>query len=292
MMYAKLGAPAWFVREFAKNTEVKVWTRFGIAATVKGQMWSGRNNTTTGNSYVGMAVMSACLQEAGITQSVNIHGGDDYLGIVPDGQQDGFKAAIEKVVPLVGMEPEVVVPRTRQHATFYRKRYVRTIGRTRGVPQFGRVLSKLNLRSNQDAAVGDREYMAGKYMSAAYEHRYVPVIGELLRCVSVQMSPKPHIDADTNRKTGGMSAEKISEVITSVEPLDEDAFSGFLGEVYDITMDELVQAYVQVANGCIDYLNNWVVVTKRGKSTQKPGYAAPFLRGTVADKLVRADLSF
>lgn len=292
MMYAKLGAPAWFVREFARNTEVKVWTRFGITSTVKGQMWSGRNNTTTGNSYVGMAVMSACLEEAGIKQSVNIHGGDDYLGIVPDGQQDGFKAAIEKVVPLVGMEPEVVIPRTRQHATFYRKRYVRSMGRTRGVPMFGRVLSKINLRANQNAKVGDREYMAGKYLSAAYEHRYVPVIGGLLRSVSEMMSPRPYIDADTNRKTGGLSAEKISEVVASVQPLDEEAFSGFLGEVYQVTMDELVDAYTQVANGCIDYLNKWTVVARRGRSTIKPGYVAPFLRGTVAEKLVRTDLSF
>jgi hypothetical protein len=292
MMYRKLGAPDWFVREFAKNTSVNVWTRYGVAATIVGQLWSGRNNTTTGNSYVGMCLMLHCLTEAGIEKSTNIHGGDDYLGIVEEGKESALQASIEKFVPAVGMTPEVVLPKTREHATFYRKRYVRTLQRTRGVPQFGRVLAKLNLRANRNAQVGDREYMAGKYLSAAYEHRYVPRLASYLREVSAQMSDKPHFDLNTNREVGKLSVEQVNAKIDAVEPLSEDDVSGFLNEVYGCSLDELFTCYAQVADSCVDYLNGWTSVDRKGKPVVKPGYTAHYLRSTVAESLVRVDLGY
>jgi hypothetical protein len=291
MLYAKMGAPKWFVREFAANLDVQVWTRYGIAATVSGQMWSGRNNTTSGNSYVGMCLIARSLEVAEIETSTNIHGGDDYLGIVPVGKENDFQRAVEKVVPAAGMTPEFVVPTTREHATFYRKRYVRTIHRTRGVPMFGRVLSKLNLRANMNQQVDDRKYMAGKYLSAAYEHRFVPRIAQYLLQVSQQMSIEPHMDTNTNREVGHMGVEKISELILGVKPLNESDFGDFLHNVYNVTLDELVEAYQQIGDSCVNYLNGWTTVV-RGKVTAKPGFVPSFIRGSVASALVRTDLGY
>jgi len=64
MFYRKLGAPDWFVREFAKTTSIRVWTRYGIAADVVGQRWSGETTTTTGNSYVSMALLQVAHERA------------------------------------------------------------------------------------------------------------------------------------------------------------------------------------------------------------------------------------
>jgi len=193
MFYRKLGAPDWFVREFAKTTKIRVWTRYGVAGSIEGQRWSGETTTTTGNSYVSMALMQAAMDRAGIAESTNIHGGDDYLGYVV-GDADAVKSSIEAVVSVSGMKAEVVPQVGRHHATFYRKRYVRSPIGVRPVPQFGRVLSKLNLRPNRNAQINDRDYMAGKYLCSAYEHRHVPIIRDLLLSTSEALSPTPYLD--------------------------------------------------------------------------------------------------
>jgi hypothetical protein len=290
MLYAKLGAPMWFVKEFARNTSVRVWTRYGVSAHVEGQMWSGVQNTTTGNSYVGMCCILAALQQAGIQESTNVHGGDDYLGVIPQGQEDKFVAALKVAVPAVGMTPEPVIPESREHATFYRKRYVRGRNGTRGVPQFGRVLAKLNVRSNMNSGVNDRDYMAGKYLSAAYEHRYAPGLSNILLEASAAMSDKPHVDAQTNREVGHKGAEFLREKI-EVEPIDYDSFNGFLNDVYGINHDQLCDLYGRVAESCVMWLNKWVTVDKRGKAHSKRGAPVDKLTGEIVDALVRKDVA-
>lgn len=289
MFYAKLGAPMWFVREFARNTSVRVWTRYGIAAHVEGQMWSGVQNTTTGNSYVGMCLILAALMEAGIKESTNIHGGDDYLGVMPEESKEEFVKAIKKVVPASGMTPEPVIPASREHATFYRKRYVRGVNGTRGVPQFGRVLAKLNVRSNMNQNVSDRDYMAGKYLSAAYEHRYAPGLSNILLEASQAMSDKPHLDHNTNREVGHKGVEFIRNQL-GVQPLDVDSFNGFLNDVYGIGHTELCDLYSRVAESCILWLDKWTMATARGRQVSKRGAPVDKLTGDTVESLVRMDV--
>jgi hypothetical protein len=289
MFYAKLGAPAWFVREFQRNLSVRVWTRYGITARVEGQMWSGVQNTTTGNSFVGMVLILAALLEAGIKKSTNIHGGDDYLGVVPREKKEEFVAAIRAVVPAVGMTPEPQIPKSREHATFYRKRYVRGVCGTRGVPQFGRVLSKLNLRSNMNSQVNDRDYMSGKYLCAAYEHRYVPGVREVLMEASQAMSQNPYVDQNTNRFVGHKGVEFIKNA-TMVQPLDRDSFEPFLHDVYGIGHDQLVDMYGRVAESCVAWLDKWTYVDKKHKVKSKRGAPIDKFTGEVVDALVLADV--
>lgn len=288
MLYAKLGAPMWFVREFAKNVSVRVWTRYGVAAHVHGQMWSGVQNTTTGNTYVGMCCMLASLMEAGIEASTNIHGGDDYLGVVPVGSEEKFVEAIRKTVPAVGMTPEPQIPASREHATFYRKRYVRGRNGTRGVPMFGRVLAKINIRSNMNSNVNDRDYMAGKYLCAAYEHRYAPGLSQVLLEASQAMSSEPYVDHNTNREVGHKGAEFIRSKI-GVEPIDVDSFGQFVWDVYGISHDDLVGLYSRVAESCIMWLDKWTFVTRKGRHVSKRGAPVDKLTGDTVDALVRMD---
>lgn len=285
MFYKKLGAPDWFVREFAKNTQVSVWTRYGVAAQVQGQRWSGESTTTTGNSYVSMVLILAALDEAKVEESTNIHGGDDYLGVVVGGE--AFADSITKVVTPSGMKAEVVKPPTRDHATFYRKRYVRAVGKCRPVPQFGRVLAKLNLRANQNSQVGDREYMAGKYYSAAYEHRHVPVIGNILLEYASMFSEKPFFDVRSSKleEMGGVEAIRG---FVGKDILDDDSFSCFLDNVYGVSQHELEQAYRGVAQSCMDYLDGWTFV-RAGKPCVKQGYHPPKVVGEVFEALIKLD---
>jgi len=289
MFYAKMGAPAWFVREFARNTKVRIWTRYGVAATVEGQLLSGVVDTTTTNSYVGMVLILAALKKANIEESTNIHGGDDYLGVVPSNKREEFVEAIKHVVPSVGMTPEPVIPKGREHGTFYRKRYVRGIHGTRGVPQFGRALSKLNLRSNMNSQVNDRDYMSGKYLCAAFEHRFVPGVSQVLLEASQAMSENPYVDRNTNRLVGDKGVEFIKSAI-NVQPLDTHSFNGFLNDVYGINSDQLVDVYSRVAESAVLWLDKWTYVDKKKKIRSKRGAPIDKITGETVQALVLADV--
>lgn len=292
MFYRKLGAPDWFVREFARTDEVRVWTRYGVTAHVKGQRWSGETTTTTGNSYVSMALYQAALERAQIEESTNIHGGDDYLGYIT-GDVKEFKASVEAVTSVSGMVAEVVPQASRHHATFYRKRYVRSSVGTRPVPQFGRVLAKINLRSNRNLQVNDRDYMAGKYLCAAYEHRHVPGIKDLLLQTSEALSETPYLDVRVTKLAEMGGRENVHAVVerSSVHPIPE--FSDYLGEVYGINYDALVDLYARVCQSCLDYCDSWTVVGKGGKSYNRKRngkYIAPMMYGDTVDALTRMDV--
>lgn len=293
MFYRKFGAPLWFVREFAKNTEVRVWTRYGITAHVKGQRWSGETTTTTGNSYVSMALMQAALEKAAVEESTSLHGGDDYLGFVT-GDEEVVKAGIEAVTSASGMKAEVVPQTSRHHATFYRKRYVRSAIGTRPVPQFGRVLAKLNLRANKNTQVNDRDYMAGKYLSAAYEHRFVPGIKDLLLATAVKLSDTPHFDTSQTKLAEMGGAENVMSVVTESRVHSVPEFSDYLQEVYSIGYDDLADVYARVAQSCVDYCDGWTVQdSKTQKWKNKKGsikYNAPKLCGDTVEALVRLDV--
>jgi len=292
MFYWKLGAPEWFVREFARTTKIRVWTRYGVCATVEGERWSGETTTTTGNSYVHMALMQAALERASIVESTNVHGGDDYLGFVV-GDESKFKAEIEKVFDDTGMVAEVVPQRDRHYATFYRKRYIRgTIG-CRPVPQFGRVLAKINLRPNRNTQVNDRDYMSGKYLSAAYEHRHVPGIKDLLLATSARLSDNPYLDVRTMKLKEMGGRDNVHAYVEGVREHSIDDFSSFLDEVYGITYDDLFTAYERTAQSCLDYCEGWTYIGKDGKVNNKKGnskYIAPKMSGDTIEALIRMDV--
>jgi hypothetical protein len=291
MYYKKLGAPAWFVREFAKNVEVKVWTRYGVAAQVKGERWSGEGTTTTGNSYIHQCLIQRAHEVAGVKNSVNIHGGDDYLGIV-ESPPENFKSCIENVYENSGMVAEVVPQVNKTHATFYRKRYARCGSSRRPLPQFGRTLSKLNLRANKNSEVNDRDYMAGKYLSAAYEHRFIPTICDILVDTSKTLSATPHIDFKDTKIKG--TAEEISRKIDKAEVMTGEEIDNFLEEVYHINHQDLIDLYTQVAHSCIDYCDGWTTVDRRtGKVKNKKNsasYTPQYISGSIVDALTQMDI--
>jgi len=292
MFYRKLGAPDWFVREFARTTKIRVWTRYGICADIEGQRWSGETSTTTGNSYVHMALMQAALECACVEESTNIHGGDDYLGFV-NGAVEQFKAAIEEKFSDTGMVAEVVPQPSRVHSTFYRKRYIRGSIGCRPVPQFGRVLSKLNLRPNRNTQVNDRDYMAGKYLSAAYEHRHVPGVKELLLDTSARLSDNPYLDVRTMKLKEMGGRDNVDYIVTNSTSHSVTDFSDYLDQVYGIGYEDLLDVFARTAASCEEYCHSWTFVDKKGKTQNKrgnSGYIAPKMCGDVVDALVRVDV--
>jgi len=252
MFYYKLGAPKWFVREFATNTGVKVFTRYGLKGQVRGQRWSGEVTTTPGNGYVNACVSLAALIASGIKQSTTLVYGDDNVNYTREDRAQ-LSESMRQVATSFGMTAEVKVVHKREEATFLRKRFVPSVNRSFPVPSFGRVLAKLPVRSNYNRAVSDEDYMAGKLLSAAYEHRHVASLRTLLLETSTQLSSTPHMDMRNQAMAYKYSADEMRELTISAQTIDPEYLGSFLHSVYGVWEQDLVECYVSVCDGILGF---------------------------------------
>jgi hypothetical protein len=252
MFYYKLGAPKWFVREFAQNTSVRVFTRYGVKGKVKGQRWSGEVTTTTGNGYVNTCTSLAALERAGITKSTTLVYGDDGLTYTEQCRR-GLGEAFDTVAGESGMKCEGKLVEKREMGTFLRKRFVPSVNRTYPVPSFGRVVSKLPIRSNFNRAVNDDDYMAGKLLSAAYEHRHIASLRVLLLETAEQLSSSPYLDMRNQAMAYKFSAEELKSMTISAKTIDPDYLGSFLHTVYGIWEKDLVECYISVCDGILGF---------------------------------------
>jgi len=273
MFYYKLGAPKWFVREFAANTGVRVFTRYGVKGQVKGQRWSGEVTTTTGNGYVNACISLASLREAGITRSTTLVYGDDNLTYTVENRERVVES-FEAVAASAGMKSEVKIVEKRRAATFLRKRFVPSVNRTFPVPSFGRVVSKLPVRANNNRAVQDSDYMSGKLLSAAYEHRHIASLRTLLLETSEQLSDKPYLDMRNQAMAYKYTAAELKELTVEAKTIEPESLGSFLQDVYGIWEQDLVECYVSVCDGILGFQR---VNANRGKGRGDPLTLAPKL---------------
>jgi len=266
MFYYKLGAPKWFVREFASNTSVRVFTRYGLKGKVTGQRWSGEVTTTTGNGYVNACVSLAANQDAGVKKSTILVYGDDNLTFIVEDKGPELAAAFTTVTESFGMSAETKLPERREQATFLRKRFVPSAHRTFPVPSFGRVLAKLPVRANYNRAVSDNDYMAGKLLSAAYEHRHIHSLRTILMDTAEQLSSTPYMEMRNQAMAYKYTAEELRDLTSKAETIDPDYLGSFLKHVYGIWEDDLVNCYVSVCDGILGFSRVNAQHKGRGKS--------------------------
>jgi len=252
MFYYKLGAPKWFVREFASNTSVRIFTRYGVKGRVKGQRWSGEVTTTTGNGYVNACTSLAALELAAISKSTTLVYGDDGLTYTTQDRKD-IEWAFGVVAGGSGMETMGKLYNEREKATFLRKRFVPSFRKTFPVPSFGRVVSKLPIRCNNNKAVSDEQYMAGKLLSAAYEHRHVYRVRELLLQTAEQLSDTPYLDFRNQACSYKYTAAELKEMTVNADVVAPDCFNSFLQTVYGIDDDGLFDCYASVCDGILGF---------------------------------------
>lgn len=299
MFYAKLGAPSWFVKEFAQQTSVNVWTRVGIQASIKGQRWSGEATTTVGNSYVGACQLQNAMSVANVVKSVNIHGGDDYLGVIDvdsDESMTEVRESVESEVKKTGMIAKAILPASKTHATFYQTRFPRdnVRGSRVPVPRFGRTLAKINVRANANKEVGDREYMAGKYLSAAFEYRYVPRIRDMLAKTSSRLSSQPYVDPSTMKGLENVdSVDALRKFLASVTPMSVEDAQSYTEEVYGLDFEAICEVFKKICDSTIEYCDGWTIVdqtTKKSRNKKNNWEFLPvYIGGDTVEVLVRID---
>jgi hypothetical protein len=282
MYYKKHGATDWWVREFVKHKSVNVWTRFGISATIEGQRWSGEVPTTPGNGHTNACHILSYLPEVGVTESVSVVYGDDGLTITKQQPVDCAAEVIQKVVGDSGMIAKPVLHEDLEQATFLRKRRVLGPNGHMSVPQYGRVLAKINVRGNFNTAINDRDYMAGKYLSAAYEHRHAPQLAERLTQASESMSDKPHLDArNQSAQAYGLTVEQLVQRTRDACGLPRSVLDGHCLKVYGINYDEVLHEYDVIAASATQWLND-NTTTVKGKTSTVKKPKVPALRNSAA----------
>jgi hypothetical protein len=287
MYYYKLGAPKWFVREFAANTSVRVFTRYGVKGRVNGQRWSGEVTTTTGNGYVNSCTSLAAVKHAQIKESTTFVYGDDGVTYTEECRKT-LMESFSTVAEGSGMKTKGILVEKREQATFLRKRFVPSVNKTLPVPSFGRIISKLPVRCNFNAAVSDNDYMAGKVLSAAYEHRHIASLRSLLLQTAEQLSPKPFLDMRNQAMAYKYTAEELKRLTVEADVIDPDCLGSFLHNVYGIWENDLIDCYISVCDGILGFQR----VNRQGK--QDPLIAPKIPRAlwdTKFESLITVDVS-
>jgi len=177
----------------------------------------------------------------------------------------------------------------REQATFLRKRFVPSVNRTFPVPSFGRVVAKLPVRSNFNKGVSDEDYMAGKLLSAAYEHRHIATLRTLLMETADQLSASPHLDMRNQAMAYKYTAEELKAMTINAEVIDPDYFGSFLRRVYGVWESDLVQCYISVCDGILGFQR-----VNRVKNKNAPPLAPRIPRAlwdTAFENIVTVDVS-
>jgi hypothetical protein len=252
-VFKKLGAPAWWLKEYLTQEKVKLFSRqLGMIWNVEGQNHSGECMVTINNVCINAA------NALGAAATVNQHDRVDIMVYGDDGEiftkadRMALADCIRKAASQSGMTWKAEFP-DRPMATFLQTRVYDSGTDVIPVPKLGRILSRLNIRTKANDSVSDQEYMAGKYLSAAYKVRFLPKIRDTLMQVADTLSDKPYVDRAETFLTAEAMRDKI--VKTSTVQYDTIAREAIMG-IYNLSIEEANDDFVRSGIGTLQYLQS------------------------------------
>jgi len=190
----RLGAPKWLTDIMVKANVYKVYNRtFQFSATISYQLPSGSTSTTFRNCVWNLsifhqwAIAKTPYGNANATRYVVFVLGDDMIAVIqesrfPVTQRGRYKLAREYThqTKLARMKAKVKVHQALVDAEFLSKLFCPTSKGYAMFPKLGRALAKINVRANLNPTLSNDEYLLGKYLSYAFEFRYLPLVRDLL----------------------------------------------------------------------------------------------------------------
>jgi len=176
MLMRRLGAPEWFCRLHSRTNQFQVVNYgHGARATLEHQLPTGATDTTFRNTFWNGCILTGALTALRARSSRSLLLGDDMVATV-----DGMSArSPAKTYEGVAKEAQMVA-RVKVHsglvdASFLSRLFVPTQdGMYLTVPLLGKAIGRFNMRANQNAAVSNAMYFAGKAVGYAYEFRFCP----------------------------------------------------------------------------------------------------------------------
>jgi len=249
-VFKRLGAPEWWLKEYLEQVDCIAYSRqLGTQWSIKGQNHSGECMVTINN---------VCLNAANNLASVSAISGEEQLRVLvygddvesyTTGSAEAVALATKEAAEASGMKYEYQIPE-RSKSTFLQTRVYESDTDTIPVPKLGRILAKLNVRPKL-SSVPDPEYMAGKYLSAAYKVRFLPAIRDTLIRVADGLTDKPHVE-DAHRF---LSAEDMRSKIDQTSKVAYDVIAReAVMHIYGLSMEEVNSSFVKAGVGVLQTL--------------------------------------
>jgi hypothetical protein len=178
VLMKRLGAPKWFLRLHSATNRCRVLNgKYGLMAWIENQLPTGATDTTFRNSFFNLCIFNYWWLGArpGTTRVAIL--GDDMLAATQHWVRRA-SARYKKCAEEARMEVKVQMHQHISQCHFLSKHFYPCDSGDRPVmlPFLGKVLAKFNVRPNNNAAVTNDDYMAGKALSACYEFRHCHVL--------------------------------------------------------------------------------------------------------------------
>jgi len=255
-MMRALGCPEWFVRLHLKTNFYTVSNqKHGIKASLAYQLPTGATDTTFRNTFWNACILYSFLVRVKAEACQAMLLGDDMLakisGFVPYAVKTYASIASE-----AQMEAKVIRHDRLWTASFLSRFFVPYDGvKHLTVPILGKTLGRFNMRANNNKAVSDHSYMAGKAVGYAYEYRYYPTIRNIFLerfkyeyafASSERKGANFEVEVSWNAKQAGVTLSNITKKLVVEEYLSDDDFNSFCLERYSLTARDVICLFEKV----------------------------------------------
>jgi hypothetical protein len=242
----RFGAPAWLTALMHVANRFRATSfKHRVKAVVRNQLPTGAQSTTFRNSLWNSSICYSWCMKFGYEGDVLILGDDMLMRLDnPKSRRQQLRRSYEYQSKLAGMRGEVVVHKHLSECTFLSKEFIPNGSSFVLAPRLGKAIARFNVRATSNEAVSDREYLAGKALSYAYEFRHISCVSRLflLKYAEAEID-NPSLDAlGWNAKGAFLRSgyAGIMSAIASARGASRDDITRFYHWKYNLTCTDLI----------------------------------------------------
>jgi len=264
---SRLGAPNWLIKCMNSANVYTVSSRMhNFKGTVKYQLPSGSTSTTFRNSIWNMSIFWAWKLKHRC-KGVAFFLGDDMVAKITRsscrksrrGRKDASRS-YEHMSKRARMKAKVKVHTHLMEAEFLSKNFVPSIEYgCLMIPKIGKAFARFSTRANLNAAISDKEYMAGKSLSYAWEFRFIKevrdacILKSTLQQVDLSTLKLEHFSYNFRREVERVgSIVKVLKQLNSHPTLSFYDIENFCQVRYKCPWDDILEIICQILAGTND----------------------------------------
>lgn len=258
---SRFGAPKWITALMHVANKFRATNfKHRVRATVRNQLPTGAQSTTFRNSLWNASI------NYWFSQRMNCEGdclilGDDMLMRLDHCKARSRRAIrreYEYVTKLAGMRGEVKVHKHLSQCEFLSKQFVPDGSSFVLVPKLGKAIARFNVRASKNEAITDREYIAGKALSYAYEFRYLRPVSRLflLKYVDTEVD-NPALDALGWNAKGAFLRLGVDGIVAAIDrahTISRDDMTVFYHWRYGLLISDVISLVAKTLFGDRDLM--------------------------------------
>jgi len=195
----RFGAPAWLTALMHVANKFRATSyKHKVKVQIENQLPTGAQSTTFRNSLWNASISYCFALRMKLDADVLLLGDDNLMHIYSSvtRKRQALRRAYEHVTRMAGMVAEVKVRSHLSECEFLSKQFLPDGSSFVMAPKLGKSIARFNVRATSNEAISDREYIAGKSLSYAYEFRYVGPLSRMFLLKFLEMEvDDPALDA-------------------------------------------------------------------------------------------------